>query len=281
MDSDDQVSGASASLDHNMTVTDMLKIRAIEWLTFDRSMRSEALRQTNAIARVFLIQRKLAACREATHQLPSDSIDAIMTTWRAKIGEAPLPAADANAIRELLCIKAYLDAEDSFADWFKHYHNAKPVAPTTGLGGNFTERVAFEHMEQQHNADMERWKHSLDHQTRVTVEKIYNVLLFIDGGWMVDQQQDASSMDQLRAHQLMMLRQICLPSLCFILHKVLHTTRQYKQCMQLADHIASEQHQLYKVFRSEELVTFLQKLHSSSVALLDEGKDPLGYPLNE
>ena len=44
-----------------------------------------------------------------------------------------------------------------------------------------------------------------------------------------------------------LLRQLVLPGLCFLLHKTLHTSQQYAECLQLADVIASEQHLLYKV----------------------------------
>lgn len=44
-----------------------------------------------------------------------------------------------------------------------------------------------------------------------------------------------------------LLRQLCLPLVCALLHQVLHTTKRYKECIQIADSIASEHHQLYKV----------------------------------
>ena len=60
------------------------------------------------------------------------------------------------------------DAHDSFNDWFEHYHNSKPVEPTNPAGANFTERVAFEHKQKQYEAELERWKHTLLLQTRVS-----------------------------------------------------------------------------------------------------------------
>ncbi len=53
--------------------------------------------------------------------------------------------------------------------------------------------------------------------------------------------------DDARSHQMTLLRQLCLPLMCFLLHTVLHTTQQFQLCLQLADTIASEQHQLYLV----------------------------------
>ncbi len=60
------------------------------------------------------------------------------------------------------------DAQDSFNDWFEHYHNSKPTPPDIPQGSNFTERVAYEHKEKQYQADLDRWKHSLKLQTTVS-----------------------------------------------------------------------------------------------------------------
>jgi len=243
-------------------------------------MRPEALRQTNAICRVFLLQRKLAACRGAIHKLPSDTISIIETTYNTKAGEEKLPADVENSIREHVCITSYLDADQCFSDWFHYYHNAKPKEPVPGLVMDFTERIAFEQQQKDYQRKLDQWQESVDYQTKITVGKIYNVLLFIDGGWLIDQYMDPVA-DAVRANQLQMLRQTCLPALCFILHKVLHTTRQHKRCLQIADYIASEKHQLYRLFKSDDLKKFLDHVRSSSVVLLDEKQDPLGYPLND
>jgi len=56
-----------------------------------------------------------------------------------------------------------------------------------------------------------------------------------------------ADVDECRRHQMLLLRQLCLPKLCLLLHQVLHTTQRYKQCVQIADCVADEHHQLYKV----------------------------------
>lgn len=261
------------------TQEDLLKIEALDWLIFNPVQRSEALRQANAIMRVFLGLRKLQACRQAVRKIPHDTYDIMCRVWQAEAGEDELPAQDANAFREFLCIQAYLDAHESFTDWFTLHHNARPKAPEIALGANFSERVAYEHRQRQYEVEVERWQHSLDLQTKTTVDKMYNVLLFVDGGWMVDSRTDGP-VDETRAHQMALLRQLCLPTMCLLLHEVLHTTKHYKECIQITDCIASEQHELYKVFSTEELQNFLKKVHQSAVALLDAGLDPLGYPLS-
>lgn len=95
---------------------------------------------------------------------------------------------------------------------------------------------------------------------------------------MVDVRTDGS--DECRRRQMLLLRRLCLPSLCMLLHQVLHATKRYKQCVQIADCVADEHHQLYKVFRPDELQNLLKKIRESSLALLDAGMDPLGYELS-
>ena len=51
----------------------------------------------------------------------------------------------------------------------------------------------------------------------------------------------------MRQKQLEDLRKLCLPMLCSLLYTVLHTSGQYQDCVALADIIASEEYQLYKV----------------------------------
>lgn len=53
--------------------------------------------------------------------------------------------------------------------------------------------------------------------------------------------------DPERAHQMSLLRKLCLPMMCFLLHTVLHSTGQHQECLRLADMVASERHKLYTV----------------------------------
>ncbi|KAK7801288.1 hypothetical protein U0070_006271 [Myodes glareolus] len=176
------------SLDTGTTEEDRVKVDVIDWLVFDPAQRAEALKQGNAIMRKFL---------------------EIYNQWEQQGMEGPLPAEDDNAIREHLCIRAYL------------HMNSAPQKPTLISQPTFTEKVAFEHKEKKY--------------------------------------------------------ELCLPMLCFLLHTVLHSTGQYQESLQLADMVSSERHRLYLVFSKEELRKLLQKLRESSLMLLDQGLDPLGY----
>ncbi|XP_069831037.1 nuclear pore complex protein Nup107 [Dendropsophus ebraccatus] len=263
------------ALDSGTNEEDRAKIDAIDWLVFDPAQRAEALKQSNAIMRTFLASKKHDAAKEVFGKIPPDSIAEIYSQWEEQGMDSALPAEDDNAIREHLCIRAYLEAHEAFNEWFKHM-NSPPQKPGLVEHASFTEKVAYEHKEKKYEMDYSTWKNHLDVLTVDVKEKIYNVLLFVDGGWMVDVRDDADE-DPERKHQMELLRSLCLPMMCFLLHTVLHNTEQYQDCLRLADVISSENQKLYKVFSKPELKKLLQKLRESSLMLLDLQLDPLGY----
>ncbi|XP_033017626.1 nuclear pore complex protein Nup107 isoform X2 [Lacerta agilis] len=265
------------AIDTGTTEEDQLKIDVIDWLVFNPAQRAEALKQSNAIMRKFLASKKHEAAKDVFIKIPQDSIAEIYNQWEEQGMDSPLPAEDDNAIREHLCIRAYLEAHEAFNEWFKHM-NSVPQKPGQLLQASFTEEVAYELKEKKYEMDYGIWKGLLDALTADVKEKMYNVLLFVDGGWMVDVREGAED-DPERTHQMIMLRKLCLPMMCFLLHTVLHSTRQYQEDLRLADLISSDRHKLYMVFSKDELQKLLQKLRESSLMLLDQGLDPLGYEI--
>uniref|UniRef100_A0AAQ6I8C9 Nuclear pore complex protein n=1 Tax=Anabas testudineus TaxID=64144 RepID=A0AAQ6I8C9_ANATE len=266
----------SQTLETGTTKEDQKKIDVIDWLLFDAAHRAESLKQSNAIMRKFLALQKHDAAKAVFSKVPEDSMKEIYSQW-AGIGQATLPAEDENAIREHLCIRAYLEAHEAFTEWFSHSSSA-PQKPTLAPEVKFTERVANEMREKEYQASLSAWSCRLDVLTEDVKERIYNVLLFVDGGWMVDNRQD-SEQDSERRHQMTALRSLCLPRLSFLLLSVLQNSSRHQEALRLADIISSDQHRLYQVFSKEELRRFLQKLRESSLSLLDRGLDPLGYEL--
>lgn len=251
------------------------KIAAVEWLTYDISQRAEAVKQANAITRSFLAAKKLEAAQQVFAKIPGDSIDEIHKHWQHSAGEAPLPASEENAVKEYICLRAYLDAHESFNAWFEHFHHQAPAAPSASETKSFKEKIAFEQENKVYQDDFDRWQKTLSTHVKVTSDRIYNVLLF-PGGWLVDPRDDGSN--ERRSHQLVLLRQLCIPFLTFLLHSVLQQSKMHKECFQLAEVVQSKQFKLYEVFQKFELQKLLKLLRGSSIALLDQGLDPLGFP---
>lgn len=116
------------------------------------------------------------------------------------------------------------EAHEAFTDWFRHSSSA-PQKPAPAPEAKFTERVANEMREKEYQvffifylffylvkasvfknknfttadvphvhclvfqASLSAWSCRLDALTEDVKERIYNVLLFVDGGWMVDNRQ--------------------------------------------------------------------------------------------
>lgn len=267
----------SQTLETATNKEDQRKIDIIDWLLFDPTHRAEALKQSNAIMRKFLALQKYDAAKAVFSKVPEDSMREIYCQWSGVGQTTPLPAEDENSIREHLCIRAYLEAHEAFTDWFSHSSSA-PQKPAPAPEAKFTEKVANEMREKEYQASLSAWSCRLDVLTEDVKERIYNVLLFVDGGWMVDNRQD-SEQDSDRGHQMALLRSLCLPRLTFLLLSVLQSSSRHQEALRLAEIISSDQHRLYQVFSKEELRRFLQKLRESSLALLERGLDPLGYEL--
>uniref|UniRef100_A0A8C7K9S0 Nuclear pore complex protein n=1 Tax=Oncorhynchus kisutch TaxID=8019 RepID=A0A8C7K9S0_ONCKI len=265
------------ALDTGTSAEDQRKIDVIDWLVFDPAQRAEALKQSNAIMRKFLACKKHHAAKVVFGKVPEDSMREIYRQWEELGLDTPLPAEDENAIREHLCVRAYLEAHEAFNEWF-HHMNSPPQKPSLPAQAKFTEKVAYEMKENEYQLEHDSWTGRLEALTEDVKERIYNVLLFVDGGWMVDVREDMEE-DPERGHQMVLLRRLCLPMMSFLLQTVLQRTQRHQESLRLADIIASDQHRLYEVFSKDELRKFLQKMRESSLLLLDKGLDPLGYEI--
>lgn len=216
--------------------------------------------------------------------MPADSIEVIMMEHPTMENTLAIQEATNEiiqkataSIREYLCFKAYLDAQEGFQEWFQHFHQGKPM-PVESLPtyATFTEKVAHDHKKAQYEADLERWKCVMEHHTKAVKQLLFNVLLFPDGGWLVDT-CGVNSEDPLRAHQLNKLRNLCIPKITLLLLTVMSEMNDHYGCVELADTIVSEQHKLYTVFSKERMREVYRKICESSVILMDQKKDPWGY----
>ena len=80
-----------------------------------------------------------------------------------------------------------------------------------------------------------------------------------------------------RQSQMSSLRRSLMPRSVTLLHSLLHTTGQFAKSVALADLVASDQHAIYTAFSSGDIQELLTKIRESSLAVMDQGKDPWGY----
>ncbi len=261
--------------EEHQTEGDKKKIEAINLLILEPSQRIDALMQANAISLGFLASKKLDAAKETFNKLPDDSIDVIHIEWEKEAGATGLPAAYENAIKEHLCIKSYLSAHDAFNSWFEHFSHKAPVKPQMQSIRNFKEQITFEELMNEYKGQYAMWKRNLDIHVENVSDKIYNVLLFPEG-WLTDFHESADE-DVPRLHQMKLLRQIAIPMLCFMLHSALQSSERYKECLHLADVVQSEQHKLYAVFKKEDLQKLIGLFRESSLAVLSQSENIVGF----
>nr|XP_022908849.1 nuclear pore complex protein Nup107 [Onthophagus taurus] len=242
------------SLQERLTPGDEYKISSIDWLLFYESDRLEAIIQSNALIHKFLALKKLDAAQLVFNKIPPDSAEMIMST----LSDTQI------SLKEHLCYRAYLDAQEAFSLWFKHY-KMKPIEPESiPVNAHLTEKVAHQHKTSQYKAEIERWKMTMSHLAKSAKTLLYNVLLFPDGGWL----GGVNNAERLRS--------TCIPECTLLLYNVLFESGLLSECIRLADILASEKYQLYKVYSKESLREILRKLSEASVALLNSKMDPWG-----
>lgn len=261
---------------------DKKKISSLEFLTYQQEQRGELLWQSNAMIRSFLAQRKEEAVKKALNSIPTDSIQILVQFYGSKNN---LPPQAECAVREHLAHQTYIAAVDGYNDWMEFFYNKKPKPPTALHGGNFTEKIASEHQEQIYQQDSVRWKLALEEQTKIAKDLFYNVLLFPEGGWLVDsdniQMNFVSEGDvhswEYRKVQMENLRKLYIPDIVLQMHNMFTLSDNHKECMNLCDELANEQNQLYGVFSKHKMSELLTKIAESSLSLMNHKFDSFGY----
>jgi len=260
------------------TVDNEAMVNSLGWLTLDPSQVQDLLYQTNAVMRRLLGLGQVELAGEALAKVPRDTQNLILEAWRSEGGGQTMEAA---LVREYLALKVYLEAQDTFSDWFDHFHRGQPRRPVITDNPTFTEKVAHEQKEKQYLAELDRWRGGQLIQSRQAEQKLKEILNF-PGGWLLDEDSinDEEMIDEdesKRKDEMASLRGELIPKTFLLLHSVLHNTGQYQAAITLANIVADESTANYAAFNKEQIKQFLGKVRESSLAVLDEGKDPWGF----
>lgn len=249
--------------DQHLSREDDLKIGAINFLLLEPVEKEDALIQTNALVRYFVASQKLEAAKIALNNIAPHLKGAVEETSE-------------DDTKEFLCLQSYVMAKEAFSDWFEYLHKGKPIEPSSHVEANsFTSQIATEQKEKQYKQDLDRWHGALLVQSREVCSLLLAILKF-PNGWLVCNVQGDKQKN--RPVEMEYIRKTCIMEVVLLLHSVYHSTRQYKEALQLADLVSSEQRALYRAFNKEDMKKFLLKLKESSVAMMETSdKDALGY----
>lgn len=245
---------------------DMIKINSLDWLLIDEINHLELLLQSNALIRHFLLSSKIESAKLTMRKLPSNIVDRVTKDHRKKVKHSPLLT---GVVQEHLHYIYYLEALREFDVWVEYFTKSKPKKPETGNLHRFTDKVAFQHSLKQHDSDMVQWKHSLTVIAESVRDRIERVLCPPEGCWLAC--SSAKEIDLTRKEQMLRLRKEKVPPLVFMLHKTLHESELWTDCLRIANLLASETHCLYKEFSRDELIVCLTKLRETSIRALDRG----------
>lgn len=254
-------------------------ISSLEWLSLIENQLQEALWLSNAMIRTFIFignTDAALACIVSINEMFPGFINKIVPT--------------SAELREHLCLKAYLEALESFATWYRHFISGQPkdVEPLPS-DASFSDKVHYEQRCAQVEQQKARWSNAILHQSRHTKNLLYNVLLF-PGGWLQDEndcdisQNFTEEEKQERIKQLETLRRLCIPEVVILILKILQSNEDidnHKEALKLSNLIAAENRCLYKVFTKSKLIEVLDRIKESSLLLLEKGLDMFGYEVND
>ncbi|CAB3254943.1 unnamed protein product [Arctia plantaginis] len=254
-------------------------ISSLEWLSLISNQHEEALWLSNAMIRTFIFIGNTNAALACVTNV-DDMFPEIMSNISSNSAE----------LREHLCLKAYLEALEGFATWYRHFISGQPkdVEPLQS-DASFSDKVHHEQRCAQVEQQKARWLNAVQHQAKHTKNLLYNVLLF-PGGWLQDDRDSSTSQKfsedekQERSKQLETLRRLCIPEVVILILKILQSSDNiddHKEAVKLSNLIAGENRCLYKVFTKNKLMEVLERIKESSLTLLEKGKDMFGYEIIE
>lgn len=268
--------GNSIEKDKNLIVK---VVSSLEWLALLPNQIDEALWLSNSMIRTFIFIGNTEAA--------SSTIVKLNQIFPSFIKKVPVTSSE---LREHLCLKAYLEALEEFATWYRHFISGKPkdIDPLP-VEASFSDKVHHEQRTAQLEVQKTRWLNAVKIMARHTKNLLYNILIF-PGGWLQDESDNTSSPNftieekKERAKQLETLRKLCIPEVVILILKILQSGRDiecHKEAIRLSDIIAGENRRLYKVFTKNKLEEILDRIKESSLLLLEEGKDMFGYDVND
>ncbi|XP_077294322.1 nuclear pore complex protein Nup107 [Arctopsyche grandis] len=249
---------------------------SLEWLSFYDTQICDAVAMNNCIIRILIFKGDVDSATTVLSRLtqfyPTSTI------------AQHLPSTS-NMLREHLCLKAYLEAINGFATWYRQHVGGRPRSPEPLLPEcSFTDKVHHEQIKAQIQLQQEQWAATGLHQARHTKQLLYNVLLFPQG-WLVDDISDESSLKPDseefidRDKQLLSLRKLCIPEIVLLLLKVLQSgnIEGHVEAIRLSEILSSENRKLYSLFSKHKLREVLHKIGESSLGVLENNRDPWGF----
>lgn len=276
------------NLDYTITKTTAIEkdknlisrvISSLEWLSMISNQMEEALWLSNAMIRTFIFIGNSDA-----------ALACVANVYNLFPGFKTNDISNSAELKEHLALKAYLEALEGFATWYRHFISGQPKdVEQLHSDASFSDKVYHEQRCAQVEQQKARWNNVVLHQSRHTKSLLYNVLVF-PGGWLQDESDTTTSSkfteeeNKDRLKQMENLRRLCIPEVVILILKILQSTDDvdnHKEAVKLSDMIANENRCLYKVFTKNKLMEILERIKESNLLLIEKGRDMFGYEVND
>ena len=248
----------------------------------------------DAVAQLEIIpQNKLTITRSLlTTVLPRDTTAYIREKWLEQSssgneeGEGEVEEVsshEVNGVHEYKCLIGYLETLASYESWNEILYQ-RPAPPSAPESARYADELLYEQEAREYLDAFDKWSFDLSEKTSELRSALRETLLF-PNGWLCDLAESASGPPgsltdtEPRSRQLTLLRAQCIPSLVFMLHRVLYDTEDYAAAIQVADLVADPHYDLCSSFTPQELQHLLRLVRLSTLRVVETepSKDPLGY----
>ncbi|KAG5518448.1 hypothetical protein PMAC_002843 [Pneumocystis sp. 'macacae'] len=231
---------------------DLHQIRALEWMKSSDDLKYDIIYKSNILYRRFLLKGKLNAAQALNLRLSSS----ILIT-RDMVESEDSPDQD----KKFRHATEYL-GYSSLCIGYMRYENWKNIM-SSGLNDiknkiNFTEK--------------KQWKLDVQRAVEECVTTFYEL---IQGNWLHPNTFFISeSEDPIIYNELVKIRNIYIPELVCLLHKVYYDThtlfpRNLRACMELSFIVADEEKKIYETFLlTHRMPEYLKLLRQASIAML-------------
>ncbi|KAL1924881.1 uncharacterized protein VTP21DRAFT_4535 [Calcarisporiella thermophila] len=244
---------------------DEIQIRALEWLTLEVPQYAEALIQSNALLRRFLVHGKINAANALVQSLPQNFIQKEWIEHQDPDDDKLQPG-----LYEQLHYRALLNCLSHYSRFIEVLYRKPGAKPSTGP------RRSLYHQE------FAEWSRTLRSVAQAVEE---GVLQLMQDNWLkpevVGQELGGNSLDdERRLYELQRLREIYIPEMVIRLHSTLYESRDVipgnlEKSLEIANLVADDHLAIYREFtQTGKMPQLLQLLRRSSLAILEVSKNP-------
>jgi len=228
----------------------------------------EALSSATALMRQFVLEENYAAGKMLVKHLDENRWESLVrqVIAAAERGQITVSPLILSLEREYLQWKLYIKCLHWYDTWLTHQSTA-PLHPPKFNPNHYSTlqqaRMEYERFTRKYTTyltEKETWeKDQADTVGRCV--NAYMELFQYDGGWMISEEGSVQRVSELRA-----VRQLCIPTLVFLLMQMCMQSKQQQLGLALADLVASPLYSLHSCFTPHQLRALLAQCRSAYIA---------------